>query len=201
MNDGYNDKLGDKLPSYDAQTDTDQTNNHYFGDDDGKQVFALAAQNPQDGHVSALFLNIRHHQCVDKKTHDTLEQTLKRFEELETLLQRQDVVSDGARYQQVATEYARLGKVTRVYRKYKKTRRDEEEVRKMLEDERGELREMAEDELRKLQETQASLEKELSDLLYAEEEGIDRSAIMEIRAGTGGDEAALFAADLRNRTP
>ena len=120
-----------------------------------------------------------------------------RYEELEGLLGDPQVFGDPEAYQKVAKEHKRLSSIVQKYREYKGVMKEIEDARAMLEDETdGEFREMLEDELKSLRSREASLRDELRRALLPRDPNDEKNVIVEIRAGTGGEEAALFAADL-----
>ncbi len=127
----------------------------------------------------------------------SLESKLKRFEELELQLQDPAVLSQTERFLEVSREYGGLKKVAASVRSYHRLQADIAAAQAMLDEESdAESKQYAQAELDELQEQLAALETELEDLATAGD-SISRGAlIMEIRAGTGGDEAALFAGDL-----
>jgi peptide chain release factor 1 len=125
---------------------------------------------------------------------DKLESLRLRHEELEELLCRPEVISDGKRYAQLRREHGELGPLVVAFADWQKTRRQLEDDRAALLD--PELREMAEEEIPALEARLAELEKELEVLLLPSDPNDARNTILEIRSGTGGEEAALFAADL-----
>ncbi len=128
---------------------------------------------------------------------ESLAKVEARYHELSQLLARADVAAsrDYARY---SREYADLTPIVRSISALSRARAEEEGLRAMLADTDGdaEMRELAEDELRAVSERIPELEHELHVLLLPVDEADQRNAILEVRAGTGGEEAALFAADL-----
>jgi len=127
----------------------------------------------------------------------SLEKKLERFEELEKLLIDPDVLSDTARLLKIQKEHGGLAKTANLVREYKELEENVAAAREMVEEEQdAEAREYAEAELTELTERQEALKSELEDLVTAGDAATRGSLIMEIRAGTGGDEAALFARDL-----
>jgi len=126
-----------------------------------------------------------------------LEEKEKRVHELESLLSDPEVVSKTELFRQYAREHAQLSKAVNKFRKY---RRIKEEMRsietELASDEDAELKELASSELVSLRADISSLTRELEDFIYVEDPEAERNIIMEIRAGTGGIEAALFAAEL-----
>lgn len=129
---------------------------------------------------------------------DQLKVMEQRFEELERLIVDPEVMTQGQRYAGLLKERGRLQKVVDAYRSWKTTRRDFTDAEAIIADDSSEqeLRDMAKEEISTLTEVLTRKREELKRLLVAEESGPDRDVIMEIRAGTGGEEAALFAADL-----
>jgi peptide chain release factor 1 len=128
---------------------------------------------------------------------DKLEQLRERYDELNKLIMDPDLPKDQKRYREVMQEHAALTETMRVYDEYRELLDSIGETRQLLESEKdASMREMARDELEALEERRAGLETRLRHLLVPKDPLDAKNAIMEIRAGTGGDEAALFAADL-----
>jgi peptide chain release factor 1 len=127
-----------------------------------------------------------------------LESFEKRFKEVEELMSRQDIVADSNRLKKLAKEHAKLEPIVKKYQKYRDNKQQIEEINKLLEKqkEEEEILELARSEKKELEEKSQKLEKEIEEILFEQQEGLDRNIIIEIRAGTGGEEAALFAADL-----
>ncbi len=125
---------------------------------------------------------------------DKLETLEARHRELEELLCVPEVISDAKRYLSLRREHADLGLLTAAYGRFKAVERQIADDRAALSD--PELREMAEEELPGLEVERAELEKRLEVLLLPTDPNDARDTIVEIRSGTGGEEAALFAADL-----
>jgi peptide chain release factor 1 len=117
---------------------------------------------------------------------------------LEGRLSDPALVTDQKEYQKVVREHAHLSKLNRKYLEYRKVRHDIEENRSLLHDEREdpELKELARAELEELEERMVQLDQEMKIILLPKDPNDDKNIFLEIRAGTGGDEAALFAADL-----
>jgi len=134
----------------------------------------------------------RRHPLIDK-----LEALEARFIELNTLISDPQVVNDQKRYREIMQEYSHLQDIVGVFEKYKKTLSNLKEAKEMLGQEvDGELKEMAKEEIHDLQEKKSRQEEALKILLIPKDPLDGKNIIMEIRAGTGGDEAALFAGDL-----
>ena len=127
----------------------------------------------------------------------TLDAKLKRFEELERQLQDPTVLSDVNRMVAIQREHGGLAKVARLVREYYHRQADIEAARAMVAEEKDSAaRAYAQAELDELQAKQKSLETQLEDVATAGDSITRGGLIMEIRAGTGGEEAALFAGDL-----
>ena len=124
---------------------------------------------------------------------DTLRE---RFEELSALLSDAEVISDQNRFRAYSREYAELEPTVQCYGQWLKTNADLEEARSLLKDSDPDIRAMAEDDADSCSTALASLEAELNLLLLPKDPDDERSVFLEIRAGTGGDEAAIFAGNL-----
>ncbi len=121
----------------------------------------------------------------------------KRLEELEKLLSTSDIVSKSELYQKYAKEHSELAGPVAKYREYKRIEKEIVEIRGVLSQPHDpDFTKLAESELEELEEKRDSMTKELEDLVYVEDTDSDKDIIIEIRAGTGGTEAALFAAVL-----
>ncbi len=126
------------------------------------------------------------------------EQSLRRYRDLEQQLADPAVIADRARYTASAKEHGALAKRVKPYLEFQKVTADLEQAEALLADESdAEMRALAEEEIGSLRQRGQALQQRLEDLLLVEGEDFD-SVIVEIRAGTGGDEAALFAGDLYN---
>jgi peptide chain release factor 1 len=129
----------------------------------------------------------------------SLEAKLKRYEELERQLQDPAVLSDSTKLVEVQREYGGLRRVAEPVREFKRLEADIAAARQMIAEEKdAETREYAQSELDGLLKRHAELESQLEDLASAGDSVTRGGLIMEIRAGTGGEEAALFAGDLFN---
>lgn len=121
----------------------------------------------------------------------------ERYDQLTELMTRPEVIADPSLLQAYAKEQAGLEELVSTYREYKAVTRDIEETRKMLENELdAELQELAKEEMATLRERQAKLLDEVKTLLLPKDPNDEKDVIVEIRAGAGGEEAALFASDL-----
>lgn len=119
-----------------------------------------------------------------------------RHAELERLMGDPQTVASRGEYQRYAKEYAELGRVVERFRRYKELLKATEESRALLQEADEELRRMAREEVAALTEQQERLGQELILALLPKDPNDEKNVVLEIRAGTGGDEAALFAADL-----
>ncbi len=120
----------------------------------------------------------------------------KRFEELTEKLADPAVVSDRQKYAQIAREHAELSEIVETYREYRKVLEEIKNNKELLEDSDEELVKLAREELKELEARREELEKKLMLLLLPKDPNDEKNIMLEIRAGTGGEEAALFAADL-----
>ncbi len=128
---------------------------------------------------------------------DKLEAINSRFKEVAQQITDPDVISDMKRYIQLNKEYKDLEEVVEVYHEYKNVMDNIKSSKEMLANEKDEeFREMAKLELDELTERQSNLEEQVKLLLVPSDPQDGKNAIVEIRAGTGGDEAAIFAGDL-----
>ncbi|MBI3911069.1 MAG: peptide chain release factor 1 [Armatimonadetes bacterium] len=119
-----------------------------------------------------------------------------RYERLEKELSDPAVIADQERFQQAARAHAELGELVATFREAREIRRQIEETRPLLHDHDPDLRSLAEEELPALEQQREALEHRLRVLLLPRDPADEKDVIMEIRAGTGGEEAALFAGDL-----
>ncbi len=119
-----------------------------------------------------------------------------RYGELERLLSDPAVIANRAEYQKLSKEHADLTPLIETFRDYEKTGRQLDEAQQMLREGDEELRELAKEEIPTLKARVEELEKRLTILLLPKDPNDEKNVILEIRAGTGGDEAGLFAADL-----
>ncbi|MFO7728755.1 MAG: peptide chain release factor 1 [Desulfonatronovibrio sp.] len=124
---------------------------------------------------------------------DALEQE---YLQIESDLSDPDVYGDQEKYRRLSKSHADLAPIVNVFREYKDADSEIEENSELLRDSDPELRQMAEAEIERLGEVKAELEEKLRVLLLPKDPLDEKNIILEIRAGTGGEEAALFAADL-----
>jgi peptide chain release factor 1 len=128
---------------------------------------------------------------------DKLEGVKKRFEEVGRLLTEPDIMDDMKKYIQLNKEYKELGPVISAYVDYKNTLSNIDSAKSILAEEKDEeMREMAKAELDELSGKVGDMEERLKILLLPADPQDSKNAILEIRAGTGGDEASIFAGDL-----
>ncbi len=125
-----------------------------------------------------------------------IEKKQRRFEELEREISSGSLYDDAARAREALREHARTKELLSLWEDYQKTQRELEENRELAAGDDAEIAEMAAAEIPVLEERLPKLEKDIQIALLPPEPGEDRDAIVEIRAGTGGTEAAIFAADL-----
>jgi peptide chain release factor 1 len=129
---------------------------------------------------------------VDEK----LQEIEQRFERLTADLGNPEVIGDRARFSQVAKERAQLEQLVETFREYKRVKADLEGNQVLLQDSDPDVRAMAKEELPALQSRLTQLNELLKILLLPKDPNDERSVILEVRAGAGGDEAGLFAAEL-----
>ncbi len=128
---------------------------------------------------------------------ERLDQIEAKYEELTKALASSEVINDSAKYQKTAKAHSELAEIVEKYREYKDLKRGIQESRAIIADESdAELREYAQEELGRLEERLAKVEDELKFLLVPKDPNDEKNVILEIRAGTGGDEATLFAAEI-----
>ena len=125
-----------------------------------------------------------------------LEQLSMRLEEINALLSEQSVASDQNRFRELSIEHSQLSPVNDKYNEYLSTSRDIEAATKLLDEEDKDIKEMAEEEITTGQNRLDELELELKKSLLPKDPNDSRDIIIEIRAGTGGDEASIFSGDL-----
>ena len=125
---------------------------------------------------------------------DKLEIVEKRYEELTKMISDPEIISNQAEWQKFMKEHSSIEEVVLKYREYKKVKQSMEEAKEMLQD--PELKELAEAEFYEAKEKLPGIEEELKILLIPKDPDDDKNIICEIRAGAGGEEAALFAGTL-----
>ena len=127
---------------------------------------------------------------------EKLQEIEHRFERLTADLGNPEVIGDRSRFSQVAKERAQLEPLVETFREYKSVRREVESHTALLEDSDAEMRDLALEELPPLREKLLQLNERLKILLLPKDPNDERSVILEVRAGAGGDEAGLFAAEV-----
>ncbi|MCH2183546.1 MAG: peptide chain release factor 1 [Mariniblastus sp.] len=127
---------------------------------------------------------------------EMLDEKLDRFEHLESQMSDPDVLSDSSKMAAIAREHGSLAKLATKYRRFKIVLSEIEEVRELAESGDAEEREMAQEELQSLLAERETIWNELLDMTIGGEDANRGRCVLEIRAGTGGDEAALFARNL-----
>lgn len=128
---------------------------------------------------------------------DKLEAIYQRWEDIQQQLSDPDVVSDMKRYTRLSKDYKDLGEIVKIYKIYKDVVGNiEYNDFAMRNDEDPEIRDMAKMELEELVEQRVELEEDIKQLLIPKDPEDEKNVILEVRAGTGGDEAAIFAGDL-----
>src|SRR5215203_5171568 len=127
---------------------------------------------------------------------DKLQAIKARFDDLGVALTNPAVVNDNRKFSQLSKEYRSLEKIVGAYEEYKKLLDDLDFYREALHGDDEELRELAKEEAPGLDEKKDYLEATIRQLLIPKDPQDEKNAILEIRAGTGGDEASLFAGDL-----
>src|SRR5579862_9858129 len=128
---------------------------------------------------------------------DRLDQIEARYEELTQALSSPEIAGDSSKYQKTAKAHSEITPIVEKYREYKDLTKGIAESKAVLADEKDpEMRAYAQEELEKLQGRVGAVEEELKVLLLPKDPNDEKNVILEIRAGTGGDEATLFAAEV-----
>jgi peptide chain release factor 1 len=128
---------------------------------------------------------------------ERLEQFEAKYEELTQALASPEIISDSARYQKTAKAHSELVPIVEKFREYKDLKRGIQESKALVADERdADMRAYAQEELQKLEARIGAVEQELKLLLVPKDPNDEKNVVLEIRAGTGGDEASLFAAEV-----
>jgi len=128
---------------------------------------------------------------------ERLDQIEARYEELTSALATLEIIQDSAKYQKTAKAHSEIATVVERYREYKDLKKGIAESKAVLADEKdSEMRAYAQEELDNLEVRLARVEEELKVLLLPKDPNDEKNVILEIRAGTGGDEATLFAAEI-----
>jgi peptide chain release factor 1 len=127
---------------------------------------------------------------------ERLQQVSSRYEEVGLLLSQPEVFSDQNRFRDLSVEYSQLEPLVKSWESWQATRAALEEARQMLRESDPEMKQLAEEELQQSTVQMEDLERQIQLLLLPKDPNDDNNIFLEIRAGTGGDEAALFAGDL-----
>jgi peptide chain release factor 1 len=127
---------------------------------------------------------------------DKLEAVEKRFQDLDALLADPEIIAKRGEFQKLSKERADLAELVETFQRYKLVINDLESNKPLLEEKDPEMRAMAREELARLNGEREQLEAQLKVLLLPKDPNDDKNIVLEIRGGTGGEEAALFAADL-----
>lgn len=125
-----------------------------------------------------------------------LQTTQERFEEISGLLAEPDIIADQNRFRDLSREYSRLEPIVQLFGRYEDLDKDIAEAEEMIADADSDVRQMGVEELASLNESRETLELQLQKSLIPPDPHDDSNIYLEIRAGTGGDEAAIFAGDL-----
>lgn len=133
---------------------------------------------------------------MKKSILEKIEHLRDRYEEVGHLLSEPDAANDQNRFRNLSKEYAELETIAHTYTAYEQCTADIAEAQLLTEDADPEMREMGEEELESAKERQTALESELEILLLPKDPDDASNVLLEVRAGTGGDEAAIFAGDL-----
>ena len=120
----------------------------------------------------------------------------RRFDELNAQMADPAVISDAAQYRKITKAHSELADIVAKYRAWKAASGNLEQARAMLQEADTDVRAMAEDEVAKLEPATARIEEELKILLLPQDPNDEKNVVLEVRAGTGGDEATLFAAEI-----
>lgn len=133
---------------------------------------------------------------MNKSLQNKLDQLLDRYEELGALLSDSDIIADQNKFRAYSKEYADIEPVVITFRDYESASEQLEDARQMLQDPDPDIKEMAEAEIGDLEARMDELNAQLQKLLLPKDPHDSNNVFLEIRAGTGGDEAAIFAGDL-----
>ena len=125
-----------------------------------------------------------------------LENLSDRFEEIAALLSQPEVQNDQNQYRALSQEYAQIDPIVSCYKQYQENQENLEAALEMAKDTDPELREMAKEELQETESIKDTLQHDLQILLLPKDANDNRNVFLEVRAGTGGDEAAIFSGDL-----
>ena len=127
---------------------------------------------------------------------ERLEQIEARFQDLGAQMAEPEVLSDHEKYQKIAKQHRELEPVVEKFREYRQVKTGIADARAMLNESDAEIRAMAQEELTELEAREPQIEEDLKLLLLPKDPNDEKNVVLEIRAGTGGDEASLFAAEV-----
>lgn len=133
---------------------------------------------------------------MKKSLHLKLEKLLERKEELDGLLSDRDVINNQNKFRELSQEYSGVRPIVNCFNNYRQTIEEIEHIKEMLKDSDGEMRDLALEEFKEADARHERLEAELQLLLLPKDPADNSNIFLELRAGTGGEEAALFAGDL-----
>jgi peptide chain release factor 1 len=119
-----------------------------------------------------------------------------RFKQLESEMVRPEIIRDQSNYKKYTKEHSLLSPIIKTFRRYESVQKEIESNRSLLDDPDPEIKKLAREEIESLKSSLSKLEMDLKSLLLPQDPNDEKNIILEIRAGTGGEEAALFAADL-----
>ena len=125
-----------------------------------------------------------------------LEALVERFEEVQALLSDPDTIADQDKFKALSKEFSQLEEVTKVFHSYQEAENDLATAEVMLKDDDPDMREMAQEEFKAAKQAVEDMTQELQILLLPRDPNDDNNCFVEIRAGAGGDEAAIFAGDI-----
>ncbi|UUO24758.1 peptide chain release factor 1 [Colwellia sp. M166] len=133
---------------------------------------------------------------MNKSVYQKLEILVERFEEVQALLSDPETISDQEKFQALSKEFSQLEVVTSAFHAYQEAESDFATAEEMLKDDDPDMREMAQEEFKEAKKAVENMTAELQILLLPRDPKDDNNCFVEIRAGAGGDEAAIFAGDL-----
>ena len=125
-----------------------------------------------------------------------LDHLAERYEEVGALLSDPDIIGDQNKFRELSKEYAELEPLVKCYQNYQKVLESISDAKQLMKDPDPDMRAMAQEELKDGEAQQSELEVDLQTLLLPKDPNDDKNVFLEIRAGTGGDEAAIFSGDL-----
>lgn len=125
-----------------------------------------------------------------------LESLVERFEEVQALLGEPNIINDQDKFRALSKEYSQLEEVVKQFNAYQSVQGDIASALEMIQEEDAEMRDMAQEELKEAKKNSEILESDLQVLLLPRDPNDDNDCFLEIRAGAGGDEAAIFAGDM-----